>query len=182
MAMLQGGLALEVSSHSPGMFAPGHLESGLSGAADCAALRGGGSGTQSGHGNKKKNEHEREGSVHDRHFVSQATPLAVQNMPDVFPDMPNWHIGNVGSLQSVLPAHMVVQAAKIRLRFEQLKHVVPDAHGIAHSAAKVVQMPCRHVTPDLALNWIFDPSSVVGCPSAQPHAGYVASHFGSRSW
>ncbi len=113
--------------------------------------------------------------------MSQATPLAVQNMPAVFPEVPSWHIGSVESWQSVLLVHIVVHAAKIWLRFEQLKHVVPDEQGFPHSAAKVVQTPCRHVTPGVALNWTFDPSSVVGWPSAQPQAGYVASHFGSRS-
>jgi hypothetical protein len=67
--------------------------------------------------------------------VSQATPLAVQNMPDVFPVDPNWQSGSVGSLQSVPLAHMVVQAANSNVRFEQLKHVVPDAQGCAHSTA-----------------------------------------------
>ena len=95
----------------------------------------------------------------------------MQNIPDVFPDDPSWHIGSVGSWQSVLPAHIVVQAAKSWLWFEQLKQVVPDAHGVPHSAANVVQTPCKHVTLGVALNWIFDPSSVVGWPSAQPHAG-----------
>ena len=103
--------------------------------------------------------------------MSQATPLAVQNIPDVFPEVPVWHVGSVESWQSVLPVHIVVQAAKSWLWFEQLKQVVPDAQGLPQSETKVVQMPCRHVTPGVALNWIFEPSSVVGCPSAQPHAG-----------
>ena len=38
------------------------------------------------------------------HLVSQATSLAVQNIPAVFPDDPNWQSGNVESLQSALPA------------------------------------------------------------------------------
>ena len=68
-------------------------------------------------------------------MVSHATPLAVQNMPDVLPEEPNWQIANVGSMQSVPTAHIVVQAAKIVLWFEQLKQVVPDPHGFPHSAA-----------------------------------------------
>ena len=103
-------------------------------------------------------------------------------MPAVFPEVPSWQIGSVESWQSVLPVHIVVHAAKIWVWFEQLKHVVLDAHGFPHSGAKVVQMPCRHVTPGVALNGIFEPSSVVGWPSPQPQRGYVASHFGSRSW
>ena len=86
------------------------------------------------------------------------------------------------SWQSVLPAHIVVQAAKSVRWFAQLKQVVPDGHGIPQSATKVVQSPCKQVTPGVAVNRMFDPSSVVGCPSAQPHAGYVASHFASSSW
>jgi hypothetical protein len=85
-------------------------------------------------------------------LVSQATPLAVQNIPDVFPDDPNWQSGNVESLQSVLPAHMVVQAANSKAWFEQLKQVVPDAHGCPHSAAYVLQVPCTQTTPGVALN------------------------------
>jgi hypothetical protein len=115
------------------------------------------------------------------HFVSQATSLAVQNMPAVFPVDPNWHIGSVVSWQSLSPVHMKVQAAKLRLRFEQLKQVVPDGQGFSHSAANVVQRPPRQVTPGVALNWIFEPSSVVGWFSPQPHLGYVASHLASRS-
>jgi hypothetical protein len=103
--------------------------------------------------------------------VSQATPLAVQNMPVVLPDDPNWHIGRVGSWQSAVPVHVVVHAAKILARFEQLKQVVPEPQGSPHSAANVVQTPCTQATPGVALNCTFDPSSVVGCPSAQPHAG-----------
>jgi len=56
-------------------------------------------------------------------------------MPDVLPEEPNWHIGRVGSVQSVPTAHIVVQAAKVVLRFEQLKQVVPEPHGFPHSAA-----------------------------------------------
>jgi hypothetical protein len=56
-------------------------------------------------------------------------------MPDVFPVDPNWQSGSVGSLQSVPLAHMVVQAANSNVRFEQLKHVVPDAQDCAHSTA-----------------------------------------------
>ena len=57
------------------------------------------------------------------------------------------------SWQSVLPAHIVVQAAKGgRLWFEQLKQVVPDAQGFPHSLAKVVQSPCTQSTPAVALN------------------------------
>lgn len=61
--------------------------------------------------------------------MSHATPLAVQNMPDVFPDDPNWQSGSVGSLQSVPLAHMDVQAANSKAGFEQLKQVVPDEQG-----------------------------------------------------
>jgi hypothetical protein len=104
-------------------------------------------------------------------LVSHATPLAVQNIPALFPDDPNWQSGNVESAQSVLPVHIVVQAANGAPWFEQLKQVVPDAQGCPHSAAYVVQIPCTHATPGVALNWIIDPSSVVGCPSAQPQAG-----------
>ena len=84
--------------------------------------------------------------------MSQATPLAVQNIPDVFPDVPSWHMGRVVSWQSVLPAQVVVQAAKDWLWVMQLKQVVPEAHGWPHSDAKVVQTPCRQVTPGVALN------------------------------
>ncbi len=67
--------------------------------------------------------------------MSHATPLAVQNMPDVLPEEPNWHIGSVGSVQSLPTVHIVVQAAKIALWFEQLKQVVPVPHGFPQSAA-----------------------------------------------
>ena len=61
-------------------------------------------------------------------------------------------MGRVVSWQSVLPVHIVVQAAKSLLMFAQLKQVVPEAHGLPHSDAKVVQTPCRQVTPGVALN------------------------------
>jgi hypothetical protein len=85
-------------------------------------------------------------------LVSQATPLDVQNIPAVFPEVPYWQSGNVESLQSVLPAHMVVHAAKSKAWFEQLKQVVPEAQGCPHSTAYVVQVPCTHATPGVALN------------------------------
>jgi hypothetical protein len=69
------------------------------------------------------------------HFVSHATPLAVQNIPEVLPEVPDWHIGNVGSGQSVATVHIVVQAAKVAAWFEQLKQVVPNPQGFPHSAA-----------------------------------------------
>ena len=46
------------------------------------------------------------------YFVSHATFAAVQNFPAVFPDVPIWHRGSVGSVHAVLSAHMVVHAAK----------------------------------------------------------------------
>jgi hypothetical protein len=58
----------------------------------------------------------------------------------------------VESWQSVLAVHIVVQAAKLRAWVIQLKQVVPDAQGLPHSAAKVVQTPCTQVTPAVALN------------------------------
>ena len=67
--------------------------------------------------------------------MSHATPLAVQNMPDVLPEEPNSHIGSVGPMQSVLTVHIVVQAANVVLWFEQLKQVVPDPRGFPHSNA-----------------------------------------------
>jgi hypothetical protein len=101
-------------------------------------------------------------------------------MFEVSPTVAPWHMGSVGSWQSVLAVHFVVQAAKSWLRLEQLKQVVPAAQGFPHSVAYVVQTPCTHATPGVSLNWIVDPSSVVGAPSAQPQAGYIASHFASR--
>jgi hypothetical protein len=55
--------------------------------------------------------------------------LAVQNIPVVFPEDPNWQVGKPGSRQSAAPVHGVVHAAKIDLRLAQVKHVVPSAHG-----------------------------------------------------
>ena len=110
-------------------------------------------------------------AVHNGYFVPQATPLAVQNMFEVSPTVAPWHMGSVGSWQSVLAVHFVVQAANSWLLLEQLKQVVPVAQGFPHSAAYVVQTPCTHATPGVSLNWIVDPSSVVGAPSAQPQAG-----------
>jgi len=34
----------------------------------------------------------------------------------------------------------------------QVKHIVPDAQGFPHSVTKVVQTPCTHATPGVALN------------------------------
>lgn len=62
-------------------------------------------------------------------------------MPEVLPEEPNWQVGSVGSVHAVLAVHIVVQAAKIALWFEQLKHVVPDAQGFPQSASYVVQTP-----------------------------------------
>jgi hypothetical protein len=84
--------------------------------------------------------------------VSQATPLEVQNIPDVFPEDPYWHSGSVASWQSLAPVHIVVHAAKFALWAMQLKQVVPDAHGFPHWAAKVVQTPCTQATPGVSLN------------------------------
>jgi hypothetical protein len=109
------------------------------------------------------------------HFVSQATPAAAQNVPLVLPDEPLWHSGKAALVQSLLvvrSAQGVVQAANNCAWFEQLKHVVPDAQGLPQSLTKVVQVPERHVTPACtAGRSSTDPSSILGCPAAHPHAG-----------
>jgi hypothetical protein len=105
------------------------------------------------------------------HFVSQATPVAVQYMPATFPDCPYWHSGKAVSRQSVAAEQVVVHAAKTLLRFEQLKQVVPLAHGWPQAGTNVVQVPWRQVTPGDRSDLIVDPSSVVVGPVAHPQAG-----------
>jgi hypothetical protein len=90
-----------------------------------------------------------------------------------------WQSGSVGSWQSLLVPHMVVHAAYVLALVEQLKQVVPAGQGTMQSGTKVVHVPCRQVTPGVAPNAMCDPSSVVGCPAAQPHAGKLASHCAS---
>jgi hypothetical protein len=79
--------------------------------------------------------------------VSHATLAAVQNLPDVFPDMPIWQSGSVGSVHALLSAHIVVHAANIWAWLEQLKQVVPAPHGCPQSGTNVVHLPCKQVTP-----------------------------------
>ena len=114
--------------------------------------------------------------------MSHATLAAVQNLPDVFPDMPVWQSGSVGSRHALLSAHIVVHVANIWLRLEQLKQVVPDPQGCPQSGTNVVHLPCRQVTPAWSVNRRREPSSAVGCPAAQPQRGYVTSHCASSVW
>ena len=103
--------------------------------------------------------------------MSHATSLAVQNMPTVLPDDPDWHMGRAGSWQALLLAHMVVHAAYSALWVMQLKQVVPVAQGAPQSGTNVVQTPCTHATAGVPSNRSADPSSVVGEVSAHPQAG-----------
>ena len=116
------------------------------------------------------------------HFVSHATPALVQNMPATLPLVPVWHRGRDGSLQALLSAHAVVQAANSEIRLEQLKQVVPAAHGWPQSATKLVHLPCTQATPALSLKRRREPSSAMGCCAAHPQAGYPASHAASSVW
>ena len=105
------------------------------------------------------------------HLMSHATLAAVQNLPDVFPDMPVWQSGSVGSRHALLSAHIVVHAANIVGLLMQLKQVVPAPQGCPQSGTNVVHLPCRQVTPAWSVNRRREPSSAVGCPAAQPQRG-----------
>jgi hypothetical protein len=114
--------------------------------------------------------------------VSHPTSAEVQNMPEMFPDEPIWHLGSVGSTHELLSAHIVVHAAKLAFRLIQLKQVVPEPQGCPQSGTNVVHLPWRQVTPAWSLNRRREPSSAIGCPVAQSQAGKVASHWASSVW
>jgi quinolinate synthase len=99
----------------------------------------------------------------------------VQNVPLVLPDEPLWQSGKAVLGQSLLldvSAHCVVHAANNCARFEQLKHVVPDAQGLPQSRTKVVQVPSKQVMPACTV-WRLSTelSSIMGDLAAHPHAG-----------
>jgi len=91
--------------------------------------------------------------------VSHTTLAAVQNLPDVFPDVPIWQSGSVGSAHALLSAHIVVHAANMVGLVMQLKQVVPALQGWPQSGTNVVHLPCRQVTPAWSANRRREPSS-----------------------
>jgi hypothetical protein len=105
------------------------------------------------------------------YLVSHCTLAAVQNLPGLFPDEPVWQSGSAGSLQALLSAHIVVQAANIWAWLAQLKQVVPAAQGCPQSGTNVVHLPCTQVTPGCSLKRSCEPSSAVGGPAGHPHPG-----------
>jgi hypothetical protein len=105
------------------------------------------------------------------HRVSHSTSAAVQNLPDVFPDEPIWQSGSEGSVHAVLSVHIFVHAAKVRTPLAQLKQVVPAPQGCPQSGTNVVHFPCTQVTPGCSWNRRREPSSAIGGPAGQPHAG-----------